>query len=200
LREREPDWDALIEGCFKRPRDNSRLTRFFKNILPYLRAALAATYSQDPSIVQDALQSAFVKYIEIFRKGKKPGKLQLGYFIVIAKNCLIDELRRRKGQVPIDEVAEVEVPIQETANVHDREDLMVFLQYAMSRLDARCQSILESYYINEVDAASLASWLGVSGESVHMAIKRCRDRLKSVVSELRTDIPRATVPLEREQD
>jgi RNA polymerase sigma factor (sigma-70 family) len=124
----------------------------------------------------------------------------LGYFIVIAKNCLIDELRRRKGQVPIDEVAEVEVPIQETANVHDREDRMVFLQYAMSRLDARCQSILESYYINEVDAASLASWLGVSGESVHMAIKRCRDRLKSVVSELRTDIPRATVPLEREQD
>jgi RNA polymerase sigma factor (sigma-70 family) len=199
LREREPDWNSLIEDCFKRPQDNSRLSRFIESLLPYLRAALTATYSQDPTIVQDALQSAFVKYIEIFRKGKKSGKLQLGYFVVIAKNCLIDELRRRKGQIPIDELAQEEIPIHQTADTQNFEDRMVFLQYAMSRLDPRCQSVLESYYIDEIDAARLAGWLDVSGESVHMIIKRCRDRLRSVVAELRTDIARPAVTTNTEK-
>lgn len=192
-REREPDWDALIEDCFKRPDDNSRLTRFFESILPYLRAALTATYSRDAGIVQDALQSAFVKYIEIFRKGKKSAKLRLGYFIVVAKNCLIDELRRQKGQVPIDELAELEIPLERTSDVQEREDRMLFLQYAMTRLDPRCQSILESYYIDEIDAPTLASRLGIADDSVHMAIKRCRDRLRSIVSEWMGEASRTAV-------
>jgi len=194
LRDLEPEWEALIEDCFRHPEDQSRLTRFFQGILPYLRAALAATYSHDPSILQDALQSAFIKYIEIFRKGHKSGKLQLGYFIVVAKNCLIDELRRRKGQVPIDELTDRELPILQREDMNEREDRMLLLQYAMTRLDARCQAILESYYIDETDAATLASWLGLARDSVHMAIKRCRDRLRSILSELTRGVPKATVP------
>jgi RNA polymerase sigma factor (sigma-70 family) len=198
LRDLEPEWGALIEDCFKHPEDQSTLTRFFQSILPYLRGALAATYSHDPSIVQDALQSAFVKYMKIFRKGHKSGRLRLGYFIVVAKNCLIDELRRRKGQVPIDELAESELPIFQTVDINERNERILLVQYAMTHLDARCQGILESYYIDEIDAATIASRLGLGGESVHMAIKRCRDRLRSILSELTAGIPRSTVSSSRE--
>ncbi len=180
----EPKWDALIRDCFRHPNDEATLARFFGAILPFLSAALLATYSRDQEIVKDALQSAFTKYIEIFRKGRgKSQELVVGYFVVVAKNCLIDELRRRKGHVPIDEVAESELPAFSAPDDDERASRMLLLQYGMMRLDSRCQFILESYYIDEVDAASLANWLRIAPDSVHMAIKRCRDRLRSILAE-----------------
>lgn len=180
----EPNWDALIRDCLEHPRDEPTLTRFFQALLPYLSAALLATYSRDHETVQDALQSAFLKYIDIFRKGGKSSPPTLGYFVVVAKNCLIDELRRRKGQIPIDEVAESELPAFTPPDLVDRADRMLLLQSGMMRLDSRCQFILESYYIEEMDSVQLAHSLGIASESVHMTIKRCRDRLRTVLTEL----------------
>jgi hypothetical protein len=49
----------------------------------------------------------------------------------------------------------------------------------------RCQFILESYYIDDVDARKLAAWLNISPDSVHRAIKRCRDGLRAVLADMR---------------
>jgi RNA polymerase sigma factor (sigma-70 family) len=182
LREEEPNWDALIRDCFRHPHDQATLGRFFAALLPFLTAALLATYTRDRETVRDALQSAFLKYINLFRKGEKR-ELSIGYFLVIAKNCLIDELRRRKGEVPIDEVAETELPSVQASQEEEREARMTLLQYAMLQLDQRCQCVLESYYIDEMDPAKLASRLSVAPDSVHMVIKRCRDRLRQILAE-----------------
>jgi hypothetical protein len=99
LREAEPNWEALIRDCFRHPKDEAVLGRFFEALLHYLTAALLATYTGDREIVRDALQSAFLKYINIFRKAENRD-LAIGYFVVVAKNCLIDELRRHKGEIP----------------------------------------------------------------------------------------------------
>jgi RNA polymerase sigma factor (sigma-70 family) len=182
LREAEPNWDALISDCFRYPHDDAVLGRFFELLLPYLTAALLATYTRDREIVRDALQSAFLKYINLFRKQENRA-LAIGYFVVVAKNCLIDELRRRKGEVPIDEVAETELPFAQASGEDDREARMTLLQYAMLQLDPRCQYVLESYYIDEMNSAKLAEWLSVAPDSVHMVIKRCRDRLRQILAQ-----------------
>jgi len=182
LREAEPNWDALIGDCFRHPHDDAVLGRFFEPLLPYLTAALLATYTRDREIVWDALQSAFLKYINLFRKGENRD-LAIGYFVVVAKNCLIDELRRRKGEVPIDEVAETELPSVQASGEDEREARMTLLQYAMLQLDPRCQYVLESYYIDGMNSAKLAEWLSVAPDSVHMVIKRCRDRLRQILAE-----------------
>ena len=183
MHESEPNWDALIRNCFSHPGDEATLGHFFGALLPYLSAALLATYSRDRETVQDALQSAFIKYMSIFKKGQEGRELSIGYFVVIARNCLIDELRRRKGQVPIDEIAESDLPSVPASDMDEGDTRMVLLQYAMMRLDPRCQFILESYYIDEMDVVKLADWLGIASDSVHMAIKRCRDRLRSMLTE-----------------
>ena len=182
MREAEPNWDALIRDCFRHPKDEATLGRFFEALLPYLTAALLATYTGDREIVRDALQSAFLKYINIFRK-VETRDLALGYFVVVAKNCLIDELRRRKGEVPIDEVAENELPFVQASSEDDREARMALLQYAMLQLDPRCQYVLESYYINEMNTAKLAERLSIAPESVPMVTKRCRERLRQILAE-----------------
>jgi RNA polymerase sigma-70 factor (ECF subfamily) len=182
LREAEPNWDALIRDCFRHPQDEATLGRFFEALLPYLTAALLATYTGDREIVRDALQSAFLKYINIFRKAENRD-LSIGYFVVVAKNCLIDELRRRKREIPIDEVAETELPSVQASSEDDRELRMTLLQYAMMQLDPRCRFVLESYYIDQIEAAKLAERLSVAPDSVHMVIKRCRDRLRQILAE-----------------
>jgi RNA polymerase sigma-70 factor (ECF subfamily) len=165
-----------------RPKDESTLGRFFEALLPYLTAALLATYTGDREIVRDALQSAFLKYINIFRKAETRD-LAIGYFVVVAKNCLIDELRHRKGEIPIDEVAETELPSVQASTEDDREARMTLLQYAMMQLDPRCQFVLESYYINAMKTADLAERLSIAPESVPMVTKRCRERLRQILAE-----------------
>jgi RNA polymerase sigma factor (sigma-70 family) len=191
LREAEPNWDALIRDCFRYPKDETTLGRFFEALLPYLTAALLATYTGDREIVRDALQSAFLKYINIFRKAENRD-LAIGYFVVVAKNCLIDELRRRKGEIPIDEVAETELPSVQASSEDDREARMTLLQYAMLQLDPRCQYVLESYYINEMKTAELAERLSIAPESVPMITKRCRERLRQILAEPRFRLSEAT--------
>jgi DNA-directed RNA polymerase specialized sigma24 family protein len=67
---------------------------------------------------------------------------------------------------------------------------MLLLQHAVTLLDPRCQFIIESYYIDEVDSGRIARWLKIGPDSVHMAIKRCRDRLRTVLADLTTGVPR----------
>lgn len=178
--ENEPNWSALIDACRKHPRDEAVLTPFFETILPYLRAALLSVFSRDVGLVEDALQNACLKYLEIFTE-KRDRPLSVGYFFVIARHSLIDELRRRKGHLPIDEVAERDLVAVPSAN-NDSSVKTLLVQHALMQMDSRCQFILQSYYINETDSRTLASQLQVAPDSVHMIIKRCRDRLKSLLS------------------
>ncbi len=187
MTENEPDWGVLIRDCFNRPNDDAVLTTFFNASLPYIRASLLALYSREVGIVEDALQTACLKFLTIFRN-KAHSNFSLGYFIVIARNCLIDELRRRKGHLPIDDVAEAELP--STSHTAGADLKMLLMQNALLQMDVRCQFVLQSYYINETDPKVLASWLEISPESIHMTIKRCRDRLKKILSETATSVPR----------
>ena len=43
-----------------------------------------------------------MKYLEIFRGGRRSGIAYDSYFVAIAKNALIDELRRHKKEVGLD--------------------------------------------------------------------------------------------------
>jgi len=180
LSQNEPDWACLIRDCFNHPNDEAILTRFFHESLPYIRAALLAVYSRDVSVVEDALQDACLKYLAIFKK-KPEGDFSIGYFIVVARHCLIDELRRRKGHLPLDDMTEAELPA--TNSSLDSYFRMLMVQHALFKMDPRCQFVLQSYYINETDPKILASWLAIGQDSIHMVIKRCRDRLRTIISE-----------------
>ena len=138
-------------------------------------------YRGDPSLAEDAYQTAFVKYIGIFREGPKPGIKYEPYFIVIAKNCLIDEIRRMKRNIPIDEVFYDEANQPETATTQDL-DAKLFVLQGMMLLGRRCQFLLEGYYIAETPVPQLAKILRISPNSVYMTVKRCREELRRILS------------------
>jgi RNA polymerase sigma factor (sigma-70 family) len=182
LRDPEPDWPALIAACYAHPHSDGPLGRFFEALTPYLRAALAVRSISDPTLVDDALQATFLKSLKLFAQTPSP-PVGVGYFVVMAKHCLIDELRRRRGHLRIDEIAESDLP-QTPGKGPEPDDRLLLIQYGLARMEPRCRFVLERYYIDEVDSRALAKQLQVGPDSVHVVIKRCRDRLRLELQKL----------------
>ena len=83
----EPDFEALIEACFQHPYDEQVYQRFYTEFRPYLTAVLVSMSSGGSSLastlVQDALQSAFFKFVQVFRTGQRPQVSSVSYFVAL---------------------------------------------------------------------------------------------------------------------
>jgi RNA polymerase sigma factor (sigma-70 family) len=177
-----PQWDALVQECYRHPNDPETTGALFERLRPLLLATLAGVYPGDVAIAEDAVQNALLKLLAMFKKGP-PRKLTEGFFVVTARNSLLDELRRRKGEVAFDQLVRQEPTSIETTT-HEEEAFELRLravQAGITRLDPRCRFLLERYYIGEVESSVLAQTLRLAPDSIHMALKRCRDRLRALL-------------------
>src|SRR5690349_24424487 len=94
----------LIEACYAAPSSERAMTALDADLRPHLMAILASRTSRDPSVCEEAYQNAFYRYILLFRRGQRPARNVEAYFVAIAVNCLMDELRKERGFLPIDDV------------------------------------------------------------------------------------------------
>lgn len=175
------DLQALIMACFRSPEDAHELERLDSELRPNLLAILASLGSNGVDLIEDAYQSAFVKYIRLFRKGPRPGINYEAYFVAIAKNCLFDLLNERRRLVTIDEVLESDfaiAPHDETARTEAR----ITIWQALAKLDRPCQFLLERYYLEDRTSEELAEEAGIARETLHVRLHRCRERLRAVLS------------------
>jgi RNA polymerase sigma factor (sigma-70 family) len=166
-----------IELCFSDPQNESHLRRFDDLFRPLVMAILVSLYRKDPAFVEDAYQSAFIKYIEIFARGRKDGVVYDAYFVAIAKNSLLDELRRNAKEVPLDEILASPTPIR-WSELGEQEAGIAFFQ-ALSGIDRRCQFLIESFYVNGMPHTELAKRLKIQVQSVPVLLSRCREALKN---------------------
>src|SRR5467141_853700 len=99
-----PNFEGLIEACFDHPDDDKTIERFFYLFRPKEMATLISMYPTDPTLAQEAIDSAFSQYRAIFRSGPNHENLSsyVAYFDALAKDCLISEIRRHNGDVRID--------------------------------------------------------------------------------------------------
>jgi RNA polymerase sigma factor (sigma-70 family) len=178
LSSEKAEFDSLLRDCLQ-SHDERALDVFFSKVRPYLAALLIASFPQDVGIVEDALHSAVVKFLKILRR-RAPGSIRsVNYFVVIAKNCLVDELRRRRGSVRLDELTHLELLHKDEGP--KRTEAQVIVLAAMLRLDKRTRFVLESYYIQERSSKDIADDLGVAHESIYTILKRSRDYFREVV-------------------
>jgi RNA polymerase sigma factor (sigma-70 family) len=170
----------LALHCLEDPSDNVAWSDFYTAFQPILLAVLVAVHPQDPSVAEDACQSAFAKFLSLFREKKERRVLDERYLVVIGKNCLSDELRRRKRDIPFDTLLQVDV-------ASDRDDAgateaRLGLLQAVARLPRRCQYAIERYYVGGATVAMIGRALGVQAASVHVILQRCRDQLRVILN------------------
>jgi RNA polymerase sigma factor (sigma-70 family) len=176
------EWDTLVQECYQHPDDPETTGALFKHLRPLLLATLVGVYPGDVAVAEDAAHNAILKLLAMFKKGP-PRKLTEGFFVVTARNSLLDELRRRKGQIAFDELVREETTSVETTTYEEEafELRLRAVQAGIARLDPRCRFLLERYYIGEVESSVLAQTLRLAPDSIHMALKRCRDRLRALL-------------------
>lgn len=170
--------NQAIAKCFQSPSEKN-LRNLDAELRPRIYAILASLYRRSPEYVQDAYQSAFVKYLGIFRNGRPDPSINYeAYFVAIAKNCLLDELRKERKVVPLDDLA------NELATHYssvDETEAVVELFQALARLDSRCQFLLEAHYINSMPDSEVAERLKISKDSVAVLVSRCKHELLALI-------------------
>jgi RNA polymerase sigma factor (sigma-70 family) len=176
----KPDFEALIRDCFQHPGDLEALTRFNTAFHPHVIAALATISRWDQSLVEDAYQAAFIRFIDLFRAGFRPEINYVPYFIAIAKNSLIDELRRARRHIPIDDIFEELINLPQPDERQRAETRIAILQ-AIMQLKPRCQFVLENYYLAEMSATDLARRLKIKPRSLYTTLNRCREELRRIL-------------------
>jgi RNA polymerase sigma factor (sigma-70 family) len=164
--------EEMIAACFERPHDEGVIATFYTAFRPLVLLRLRALCRRDPSLCEDAYQTAFIRYIALFKEGRSKGRNYANYFLVIAQNWLIDQLRRESRLVNSEELFESVI------GQPDRADERLMLLEALLSLDARCRFALERYYLSDDTRENLARQLKVSSSSIYMTVSRCRDELR----------------------
>ena len=177
----DPELDDLLAACFTGPADVDTLTRFYDAFRPLVMAILISLTARGTRLNEDAYQTAFIKFMVIFREGRDHRIDYVPYFVAIAKHCLIDELRRRRGQVPLDELLEEDFAGIGPDEDRRREARLILLQ-AIPKLSHRCQVVLERYYVTGTGIAELANLLKIEEKSVYVVLQRCRENLKNLIA------------------
>ena len=169
----------LCEACCSNPGDQHLLERFEEAFGPNARAILGTIAPRGLDLVRDAYQSAFVKFLEIFRSPYDPRRNYPAYLIAVAKNCLVDEIRRTRKYVQIDEVFE-ELLGSEASGADVLEGRIAVLQ-AIDGLSVRCRFLLQRYFVAGESDAEVGPLLGLRTNSVRNTRRRCLQRLREIL-------------------
>lgn len=90
---RNDEFNALIGPCFvPGPQQEGAIALFCSKLRPYLSVTLARLNPSGPELIEDAVQSAFIKFIEMFRSKRSsappsPVSLSLLQNIVLSMLC-----------------------------------------------------------------------------------------------------------------
>lgn len=173
---------AAIEDCFCQKGDPASLERFHSAFVGLIKAMLTTISNGDRELVEDVYQETFAKCIVMFRKGKATGReYRPAYFVAMAKNCLIDTLRKKKRIVSYDSLLAASMPKYDDQSPDAEED-RIALQMGLLALPPRERYILEKHFFEGWSNERLAGFITVQPASIPMLIRRSLGKLKKIMT------------------
>lgn len=140
---------------------------------------------QNNGSVSDA-QDVFQEAITVLWLNVKEGRLQDdatcepgAYLFRVAKYKWLDVLRSagHKHSSPMVDEQQVPQPMELTGDADER---LGRLQTVYSSLDEKCRAILDQFYFERKDLATIAAAMGVEEESIRTIKYRCMMKLRSL--------------------
>ena len=134
---------------------------------------------------QDDARDVFQEALTVLWLKAKEGLVQVngntdlgGYLFQVARNKWLDMLRsaaHKKMHVVIDE----HTPLANAAPDHELEERIQRLRAVYGKLDERCRTVLDLFYYEHKDLATIAKQMGVEEESIRTIKYRCMMKLRS---------------------
>jgi len=140
---------------------------------------------QNRGSVSDA-QDVFQEAITVLWINVKEGRLQEdvtsdpgAYLFRVAKNKWLDVLRSAGHKHSAPMVDEKHIP-QTVELADDAEERIRRLQAVYSNLDEKCRAVLDQFYFERKDLATIALVMGVEEESIRTIKYRCMMKLRNL--------------------
>ena len=173
----------MIPICISTIEDESDRSFMEGLYLPYqgLLYSQLRRWLEDPWDVEDAVQTVLVKLIDKLTLIRKLDRDRLaGYLSAACRSTAIDLLRKKKPGRTVSFEEEPDIPAGEDGREMElrliRADQFSALARCWPRLDGRTRYLLEGYYLLEKTTEELGTELGISADSVRMALARARQK------------------------
>jgi RNA polymerase sigma-70 factor, ECF subfamily len=155
---------------------------YFQRLLRYL---LVVTRGQE-DIAREALQLAFMRVARHVRKFESETAFW-NWLAVLARNCAVDELRKRTRQQHLLATFFQQRPADA---VNDDLEFQKLVEQEIARLPEDERSLLERKYFAEETARSLAEELQITEKAMESRLLRIRRKLKALVlNRLKNETP-----------
>lgn len=123
---------------------------------------------------EDIVQETFLRFWQVnsYRSMEK----EKAYLYTIARNLCTDYFRRKKEELPGNELFFEEIPDESSLEnrVTDRD----MVERAMARLEQQDREIVLLRFVSELPVTTVAKILGISRFTVHRRLKAAKEKLK----------------------
>jgi RNA polymerase sigma factor (sigma-70 family) len=155
--------------------------RHFPDLYDFARRVV-----RDPDTAADVVQTTFTRAWQALGRGQRVDNVR-GWLLVIARNAALDELRRRRRELPASDeeggllaVADESRGGDAAATVEDRE-LAALVWSAAEMLGVEDYALLDLHVRRELTADELAESLGVRKGTIYTRLSRLRDTFEEAV-------------------
>ena len=150
--------------------------RIYRNTVHPLYGYLAKRTGGNRALTEDIVQESYLRALDNWRNRAEPDA-PLAWLKQVARNLLIDYLRRRKWDADAGPAGadgtEPRTPADEF------ESLELFL--AIARLGRRKARAIEAFYFDGLSVREIAGEMGVSERAVEGLLRRARGSLRAVL-------------------
>lgn len=156
--------------------------QMYRETVHPLYGYMAKRTGGDRALTEDIVQESYLRALDSWRHKTVPDT-PLAWLKQVARNILIDHLRRRKWDVKAGLDARVDADQRTPAD--DFESLEIFR--AITSLGRRKARILEAFYYDGMSVREIAGEMVISERAVEGLLRRARQSLKSLVPDPRPD-------------
>lgn len=136
----------------------------------------------DRALTEDIVQESYLRALDRWTHKTVPD-MPLAWLKQVARNILIDHLRRKKWDVKA--APDLQVDAVQRTLADDFESLEIFR--AITSLGRKKARILEAFYYDGMSVREIAGEMGVSERAVEGLLRRARQSLRSLFPDPESD-------------
>lgn len=160
------------------PITEAQLRTIYRDTIDALYRYTSRRCGGQRELAEDVTQEVWLRAVRDWQRNGIPTN-PLGWLTTVARNLILNHLRRREG-VSIDDVSQAEVlAAVENDAVSDSPEVATLVARALNRLPKEEAQLLESFHYDRCRTAQLAERYGVSERAIEGRLRRARERLRA---------------------
>jgi RNA polymerase sigma-70 factor (ECF subfamily) len=159
------------------PLTEDQLRGIYRGTIDRLYGYVSRRCGGDRALAEDVTQETWLRAVREWRNKGVP-EVPLAWLTTVARNLLLNELRKRRP-LPLEDVSPAELMgAVEAGGASDSAEVAAMVNQALARLPDPQSRLLESFHFDRIRYAQIAESLGISERAVEGRLRRARESLR----------------------